>query len=73
VQLGEQLHHRQAETRALELAVEAGVDLREWLEQSLEPLLGDADAVVAHADPQELGELAVARAEAAAGPISPDS
>jgi hypothetical protein len=37
VEIDQQLDHRQAETRALELARQAAVDLAERLEQMLEP------------------------------------
>src|SRR3954464_10945953 len=57
MQLGEQLHHREPEAGALELARQPAVDLAEGLEELLQPVGGDADATVADGHLEKFREL----------------
>ena len=59
VQLGQELHHGEAEARALELPCEPAVDLAEGPEQPLQIVRRDADARVRDADLQKLRERAL--------------
>src|ERR1700689_4548497 len=59
VQLREGFHDCQAQSRALEFSRQATVDLTEGLEQLLQPVWRDAEAVVADPDPYEFLESAI--------------